>query len=79
MTRTDLIAYFVETLHGLDPALQSRPHITALAEGLEGILADLGGYDPEAEGDAKVPTEAEVKALAAKARELVALVERGGE
>lgn len=53
LNRTDVIAYFIETLRGLEPKLQERPHIIQLAEGLEGILADLGGYDPEAEAAAE--------------------------
>lgn len=78
LTRTDLIAYFLETLRGLEPVLQERPHILALGEGLEGILADLGGYDPEAEGaDPKIPTQEETQALAKKANALLKLIENG--
>ncbi len=76
LTRTDLIAYFIETLHGLEPKLQQRPHIIALGEGLEGILADLGGYDPESEqGPPEIPDQDEVIALTKKVRSLLTLIE----
>ncbi len=83
LNRTDVIAYFIETLRGLEPKLQERPHIIQLAEGLEEILADLGGYDPEEEAAEEseekaappAPTEEQVNSLAKKIRALLAIVE----
>ena len=76
LTRTELIAYFVETLRGLDPSLHEKPLIVDLAEGLEGILADLGGFDPENEPETPTPpTEEQTKELAKKAHNLVKLIE----
>lgn len=78
LARTDLIAYFIETINGLEPKLQERPHMTALSVGLSEILEDLGGFDPEAEdAKPKIPTEAEAAALAKKARGLMKIIEGG--
>ena len=75
LARPDVAAYFIETLRGLEPKLQQQPHIVALAEGLEGILAELGGYDPEAEGTApKIPDEAQTIALGKKAHALLEII-----
>lgn len=77
LARTDLIAYFIETLHGLEPKLQERPHILQLVAGLEEILDDLGGYDPEAEVTTpSVPTEEQVISLTKKTRALLDLIEQ---
>jgi len=74
LARPDVCAYFIETLRGLEPKLQEVPHILALADGLEGILAEMGGYDPEAEGTPKTPDEAGTIALGKKAHDLLGII-----
>ena len=49
LARTDLIAYFVETLQGLEPKLRERAHLIQINKDLESLLASLGGHDPESE------------------------------
>ena len=70
--------------HGADALVElenDKPTVIALreiAEGLEGILGDLGGYDPEAEDpEPAVPTKEQAVALAKKAHALVKLIETG--
>jgi hypothetical protein len=82
LCRNELIAYFIQTLQGLEPTLSERPHIITLVEGLEEILAELGGFDPEAEAKAEeqakvIPNAEQTAALAKKAHNLVKLI--GGE
>ena len=48
LARTDLIAYFVETLQGLEPKLRERAHLIQINKDLESLLASLG-HDPESE------------------------------
>ena len=49
LSRTDLIAYFVETLQGLEPKLRKKNYLIEINNSLEGLLASLGGYEPESE------------------------------
>lgn len=77
LTRTDLLAYFLETLQGLEPKLRERAHIVSLTAGIEDILADLGGYDP-APGQKKitaVPSREKTIALAQKINTLLEIIE----
>ena len=77
LVRTDLIAYFIETLQGLEPKLRERAHLIQINKELEGILASLGGYDPESENPQTnpSPTKEEVAGLAKKARALLSIIE----
>ena len=77
LTRTDLLAYFLETLQGLEPKLRERAHIISLAKGIEDILADLGGYDPKPEKKTvpAIPSRAETLALAQKINTLLKIIE----
>ena len=77
LVRTDLIAYFIETLQGLEPKLRERAHLIQINKELEGILASLGGYDPESENSQTnpSPTKEEVAGLAKKARAILSIIE----
>ena len=77
LVRTDLIAYFIETLQGLEPKLRERAHLIQISKELESILASLGGYDPESENPQTnpSPTKEEVAGLAKKARTILSIIE----
>ena len=77
LVRTDLIAYFIETLQGLEPKLRERAHLIQINKELESILASLGGYDPESENPQTTPspTKEEVAGLAKKARAILSIIE----
>lgn len=77
LVRTDLIAYFIETLQGLEPKLRERAHLIQINKELESILASLGGYDPESENPQTnpSPTKEEVAGLAKKARAIISIIE----
>ena len=77
LARTDLIAYFVETLQGLEPKLRERAHLTQINKDLESLLASLGGHDPESENPQPkiIPTKEDVAELAKKARAILAIIE----
>ena len=77
LVRTDLIAYFIETLQGLEPKLRERAHLIQINKELESILASLGGYDPESENPQTnpSPTKEEVAELAKKARAILSIIE----
>ena len=77
LARTDLIAYFVETLQGLEPKLRERAHLIQINKDLESLLASLGGHDPESENPQPkiIPTKEDVAELAKKARAIMAIIE----
>ena len=77
LARTDLIAYFVETLQGLEPKLRERAHLIQINKDLESLLASLGGHDPESENPQPkiIPTKEDVAQLAKKARAILAIIE----
>ena len=77
LARTDLIAYFVETLQGLEPKLRERAHLIQINKDLESMLASLGGHDPESENPQPeiIPTKEDVAELAKKARAILAIIE----
>jgi len=77
LTRTDLLAYFLETLQGLEPKLREKAHIVSLSAGIEDILADLGGYDPNPKNKTvpAIPSRAEAIALAQKINTLLKIIE----
>ena len=77
LARTDLIAYFVETLQGLEPKLRERAHLIQINKDLESLLASLGGHDPESENPQPniIPTKEDVAELAKKARAILAIIE----
>ena len=77
LARTDLIAYFVETLQGLEPKLRERAHLIQINKDLESLLASLGGHDPESENSQPkiIPTKEDVAELAKKARAILAIIE----
>ena len=77
LARTDLIAYFVETLQGLEPKLRERAHLIQINKDLESLLASLGGHDPESENPQPkiIPTYEDVAELAKKARAILAIIE----
>ena len=77
LARTDLIAYFVETLQGLEPKLRERAHLIQINKDLESMLASLGGHDPESENPQPeiIPTKEDVAELAKKARAILATIE----
>ena len=77
LARTDLIAYFVETLQGLEPKLRERAHLIQINKDLESLLASLGGHDPESENPQPkiIPTKEDVAELANKARAILAIIE----
>ena len=76
LARTDLIAYFVETLQGLEPKLRERAHLIQINKDLESLLASLGGHDPESENPQPkiIPTKEDVAELAKKARAILAII-----
>ena len=77
LARTDLIAYFVETLQGLEPKLREQAHLIQINKDLESLLASLGGHDPESENPQPkiIPTKEDVAELAKKARAILAIIE----
>ena len=77
LVRTDLIAYFIETLQGLEPKLREQAHLIQINKELESILASLGGYDPESENPQTnpSPTKEDVAGLAKKARAILSIIE----
>ena len=77
LVRTDLIAYFIETLQGLEPKLRERAHLIQINKELESILASLGGYDHESENPQTnpSPTKEDVAGLAKKARAILSIIE----
>jgi len=77
LARTDLIAYFVETLQGLEPKLRERAHLIQINKDLESMLASLGGHDPESENPQPkiILTKEDVAELAKKARAILAIIE----
>ena len=77
LARTDLIAYFVETLQGLEPKLRERAHLIQINKDLESLLASLGGHDPESENPQPkiIPTKEDVAELVKKARAILATIE----
>jgi len=77
LARTDLIAYFVETLQGLEPKLRKKNHLMEINNSLEGLLASLGGHEPESENSEpkKVPSKDDVIGLASKARSILTIIE----
>ena len=77
LARTDLIAYFVETLQGLEPKLRKKNHLMEINNSLEGLLASLGGHEPESENSEpkKVPSKDDVIRLASKARSILTIIE----
>ena len=77
LARTDLIAYFVETLQGLEPKLRKKNHLMEINNSLEGLLASLGGHEPESENSEpkKVPSKDDVIGLASKARNILTIIE----
>ena len=77
LARTDLIAYFVETLQGLEPKLRERAHLIQINKDLESLLASLGGHDPESENPQPkiIPTKEDVAELAKKPRAILAIIE----
>ena len=77
LARTDLIAYFVETLQGLEPKLRERAHLIQINKDLESLLASLGGHNPESENPQPkiIPTKEDVAELAKKARAILAIIE----
>ena len=77
LARTDLIAYFVETLQGLEPKLRERAHLIQINKDLESLLASLGGHDSESENPQPkiIPTKEDVAELAKKARAILAIIE----
>ena len=77
LARTDLIAYFVETLQGLEPKLRERAHLIQINKDLESLLANLGGHDPESENPKPkiIPTKEDVAELAKKARDILAIIQ----
>ena len=77
LARTDLIAYFVETLQGLEPKLRERAHLIQINKDLESMLASLGGHDPESENPQPkiIPTKEDVAELVKKARAILATIE----
>ena len=77
LARTDLIAYFVETLQGLEPKLRKKNHLTEINNSLEGLLASLGGHEPESENSEpkKIPSKDDVIGLASKARSILTIIE----
>ena len=77
LARTDLIAYFIETLQGLEPKLRKKNHLTEINNSLEGLLASLGGHEPESENSEpkKIPSKDDVIGLASKARSILTIIE----
>ncbi|MEE2808035.1 MAG: hypothetical protein VYB73_01875 [Verrucomicrobiota bacterium] len=81
LSRTDVIAYFVETLQGLEPKLRQREHILNLTKELESLLAELGGYESETENknhsSTNILTQQETVSLSKKARQIMQVIETG--
>ncbi|MEC7861445.1 MAG: hypothetical protein VYC70_02320 [Verrucomicrobiota bacterium] len=81
LSRTDVIAYFLETLQGLEPKLRQRAHIVNLTKELESLLAELGGHEPETENKdrpaPKVLTQAKTLSLSKRARQMLQIIETG--
>ncbi len=81
LSRTDVIAYFLETLQGLEPKLRQRAHIVNLTKELESLLAELGGHEPETENKdrpaPKVLTQEETLSLSKRARQMLQIIETG--
>ncbi len=81
LSRTDVIAYFLETLQGLEPKLRQRAHIVNLTKELESLLAELGGHEPETENKdrpaPKVQTQEETLSLSKRARQMLQIIETG--
>ena len=77
LARTDLIAYFVETLQGLEPKLRKKNYLIEINNSLEGLLASLGGHEPESENlEPKIiPSKEDVIELASKARAILTIIE----
>ena len=83
LSRTDVIAYFLETLQGLEPKLRQRIHIVNLTKELESLLAELGGHEPEIENKdqnqpkPKILTQEEILSLSKNARKMMQVIETG--
>ena len=81
LSRTDVIAYFLETLQGLEPKLRQRAHIVNLTKELESLLAELGGHEPETENKdrpaPKILTQEETLSLSKRARQMLQIIETG--
>ena len=85
LSRTDVIAYFLETLQGLEPKLRQRIHIVNLTKELESLLAELGGHEPEIENKnkdqnqpkPKILTQEEILSLSRNARKMMQVIETG--
>ena len=77
LARTDLIAYFVETLQGLEPKLRKKNYLIEINNSLESLLASLGGHEPESENlEPKIiPSKEDVIELASKARAILTIIE----
>jgi hypothetical protein len=80
-----VIAYFLETLQGLEPKLRQRIHIVNLTKELESLLAELGGHEPEIENKnkdqnqpkPKILTQEEILSLSRNARKMMQVIETG--
>ena len=83
LSRTDVIAYFLETLQGLEPKLRQRAHIVNLTKELESLLAELGGHKPESENkdqdqpQPKILTQEETLSLSKISRKMMEIIETG--
>ncbi len=83
LSRTDVTAYFLETLQGLEPKLRQRVHIVNLTKELESLLAELGGHEPETENkdqdqpSPKVLTQEGTLSLSKAARKMMLIIETG--
>ena len=77
LARTDLIAYFVETLQGLEPKLRKKNYLIEINNSLESLLASLGGHEPESENSEPkiIPSKEDVIELASKARAILTIIE----
>ena len=83
LSRTDVTAYFLETLQGLEPKLRQRAHIVNLTKELKILLAEMGGHKPETENknqdqpSPKVLTQEETLSLSKAARKMMLIIETG--
>lgn len=83
LSRTDVTAYFLETLQGLEPKLRQRVHIVNLTKELKILLAEMGGHKPETENknqdqpSPKVLTQEETLSLSKAARKMILIIETG--
>ncbi|MBT7983177.1 MAG: hypothetical protein HN584_11470 [Akkermansiaceae bacterium] len=83
LSRTDVTAYFLETLQGLEPKLRQRVHIVNLTKELKILLAEMGGHKPETENKdqdqplPKVLTQEETLSLSKAARKMMLIIETG--